>query len=249
MTEKRRALLLGSLGILGFLALWEVVGQGRWLGLSWPPLSAVLALLADENRQPLFARALGATLSSLGTGYAIGWAAGIGAAVLAHLVAPLREGLERTNAFIHAVPSVALAPLLILLVGREGTPATLAALNTFFILYVSTASGLGATQPALRDLVQVLGGSRWTRFIRLDLPLSLPTVVSGMRLAAPSALIGVIIGEWFGAPRGLGVLVINAMQNFQIPLLWSAVLLAVMVSLSLFAILGALHRGVVAWLR
>ena len=249
MTEARRTFLLGALGILAFLVGWEVVGQGRWLGLSWPPLSAVLAMLADPNRQALFARALGATLSSLATGYAIGGACGVVAASLAHLAPPLRPGVDRTNAFIHAIPSVALAPLLILLVGREDTPATLAALNTFFILYVSMASGLAATPPPLRDLVQVFGGSRWTRFRRLDLPMALPTLASGMRLAAPSALIGVIIGEWFGAPRGLGVLVINAMQNFQIPLLWSAVLLAVIVSLVLFVLLGALQRGVAARLR
>ncbi|MFC0407758.1 ABC transporter permease [Roseomonas elaeocarpi] len=249
MSETRRGWLLGALGTLAFLAAWEVVGQERWLGLSWPPLSTVLAMLADPNRQPLFARALGATLSSLGTGYAIGGVIGLLAAVVTHLLPMLHAGLDRTNAFIHAIPSVALAPLLILVVGREGTPATLAALNTFFILYVSAASGLAVTPPALRDLVQVLGGGRWTRLLRLDLPMALPTIVSGLRLAAPGALIGVIIGEWFGAPRGLGVLVINAMQNFQIPLLWSAVLLAVVVSLSLFGLFGALHRGVVARLR
>jgi NitT/TauT family transport system permease protein len=65
-----------------------------------------------------------------------------------------------------------------------------------------------------------------------------------MRLAAPAALIGVIIGEWFGAPRGLGVLMINAMQNFQIPLLWSAILLTVATSIVLFASLGVLERVV-----
>jgi len=59
----------------------------------------------------------------------------------------------------------------------------------------------------------------------------------------PAALIGVIIGEWFGSPRGLGVLVINAMQNFQIPLLWSAVVLAVVSSLTLYGIFGLLQRA------
>ena len=72
--------------------------------------------------------------------------------------------------------------------------------------------------------------------------MSLPAIASGMRLAAPSALIGVIVGEWFGAPRGIGALIINAMQNFQIALLWSAALLAVVVSLTLFAVLGVLQR-------
>lgn len=244
MTERTKDLTLGALGIALFLLGWEMVGQYRLLGLTWPPLSTVLAMLLDPARRPLFSRALAATLAAFASGYAIGIVLGIFAAGLSHLAPTLRPGMDRTSGFVHAIPSVALAPLLILLLGRQSTPAALAALNTFFILYVSTTSGLAATSSSLRDLIGVLGGTRWTRFARVDLPAALPTLVSGLRLAAPGALIGVIIGEWFGAPRGLGVLVINAMQNFQIPLLWSTVLLAVIVSLVLFWLLGLLQRGV-----
>ncbi len=55
--------------------------------------------------------------------------------------------------------------------------------------------------------------------------------------------------EWFGAPRGIGILIINAMQNFQINLLWSAVLLAAMVSLFFFGLLTLLERAVYRWFR
>ena len=238
-----REVLLGVAGVLFFLLAWEVLGRTAVLGSTWPPLTTVLTFLLDTSHQVLFARALGASLRSLAIGYGTGLAVGLLAAVVAHLLPGLRPAFDRTSGFVHAVPSVALAPLLILLLDREGTPAALAGLNTFFVLYVSTTSGLSASSASLRDLVRVLGGGRWTRLVRVDAPAALPTVASGMRLAVPGALIGVIIGEWFGAPRGLGVLVINAMQNFQIPLLWSTVLLGVLVSMLFYVLFGLLHRA------
>ncbi len=246
MTSRADRILGIALGVLGiglFLAAWEVVGQRRMLGLSWPPLSSVLEMLFDPSRQALFGRALGASLSAFGVGYGIGLAAGIATAALAHVLPRLRPGMDRTSAVVHAVPSIALAPLFILTLGRDATPTGLAALNVFFILYVATSSGLTAAPSVLRDLVSVLGGGRGVSFWRVELPAALPVIASGMRLAVPAAMIGVIVGEWFGSPRGLGVLVINAMQNFQIPLLWSAVVLAVACSLTLYGLFGLLQRA------
>jgi NitT/TauT family transport system permease protein len=234
---------LGALGIGLFLLAWEVMGQRRTLGLSWPPLSAVLEMLLDPSRQALFGRALAATLSAFALGYGLGLVAGVAVAALAHVLPPLRPGMDRTSAVVHAIPSIALAPLFILTLGRDSTPTGLAALHVFFLLYVATSSGLAAAPPVLRDMVASLGGGRGTIFWRVELPSALPTIASGMRLAVPAALIGVIIGEWFGSPRGLGVLVINAMQNFQIPLLWSAVVLAVICSLTLYGLFGLLQRA------
>lgn len=240
--QRDGSVLLGALGIGMFLLAWEVIGQNRWLGLTWPALSEVVAFLLAPSSQPLFQRALAASLGSLVIGYGLGLAAGIAAAMLAHTVSAMRPGLDTMSAFIHAIPSIALAPLFIVFLGREHTPAALAGLSTFFVLYVTTTSSFASARPEWIDLVRVLGASRLDRLRMLDIPAAIPIIVGGMRLAAPSALIGVIIGEWFGAPRGVGVLIINAMQNFQIPLLWSAVVLAVIVSLSLFVLFGMLQR-------
>jgi ABC-type nitrate/sulfonate/bicarbonate transport system permease component len=236
------SVLLGALGIGMFLLAWEIIGQNRWLGLTWPALSEVVAFLLTPSRQTLFLRALTASLGSLAVGYCLGLVTGIAAAMLAHTVSPMRASLDTMSAFIHAIPSIALAPLFIIFLGRESTPAALAALSTFFVMYVTTTSSFASSRPEWIDLMRVLGASRLTRLRMLDIPAAIPIIVGGMRLAAPSALIGVIIGEWFGASRGVGVLIINAMQNFQIPLLWSAVVLAVIVSLSLFALLGLLQE-------
>lgn len=247
MRSRHRARLnnigLGALGIATFLVAWEIIGQFRLAGLSWPPLTAVITYLSDTSRWPLFGRALSASIASLGWGYAIGLLAGLATAICAHLLPRLKAGLDRTSAFVNAIPSIALAPVFIVFVGMNSTPTALAALTTFFVIYVSTTSGLAATAPQWKDLMRVLGASAITCLWRVEIPAALPAITNGMRLAAPASLIGVLVGEWFGSPRGIGVLIINAMQNFQIPLLWSAVLLTVTVSLSLFGVLGLLQSA------
>lgn len=241
--ERFLSATLALAGIGLFLVAWEIIGKFQVVGLSWPPLSVVLAYMFDPAHWGLFMRALSSSLLSLVSGYMIGLVGGLLVAVLAHLAPVLKSGLDRTSAFINAVPSIAWAPVFIVFVGLHATPAGLAALTTFFVIYVSASSGLSSAPPPLTDLMQVLGASRLTRLWRLDLPSALPTITSGMRLAAPASLIGIIIGEWFGSPRGIGVLIINAMQNFQIPLLWSAVLLTATISLSVFGLLGLLQTS------
>jgi ABC-type nitrate/sulfonate/bicarbonate transport system permease component len=239
-TASRRAtsVALATLGIVAFLILWEIIGRFRLVGLSWPPLTDVLAFLIEPARWGLFGRALRASLEALIIGYILGLLTGLSVGIAAHLFLRLKAGLDRLSAFVNAIPSIAIAPIFIIFVGMQTTPAALAALTTFFVIYVSMSSGLAATTREWSDLMAVLGASRLTRLWRVELPAALPTITSGMRLAAPAALIGVLIGEWFGSPRGIGVLIINAMQNFQITLLWSAVLLTMAISLTLFGLLG-----------
>jgi NitT/TauT family transport system permease protein len=234
--------LLGALGIALFLALWEVLGRSQLLGISWPALSDVVEMLSEADKRPLFQRALGATLESTALGYVWGTGAGLALAVLAHLLPVLRRGSDRLAAVLNSVPSIALGPIFLVLLSRDSTPAAVSSIHVFFIVFVSVSSGLQRASPAHRDLFAVLGSDRLKRFARLELPAALPSLASGLRLAWPAALIGAIIGEWFGAPRGIGILIINAMQNFQIVMLWCAVLLAVACSLVFYGVLTLLER-------
>jgi ABC-type nitrate/sulfonate/bicarbonate transport system permease component len=238
-----RQTFLGALGIALFLALWETIGQFQLAGISWPPLSAVLEMLFDESRLALFRRALSATLEETALGYLWGTSAGLALAAVAHLLPPLKRGSDRLAAVLNSVPSIALGPIFLVLLSRESTPAAVSSIHVFFIVFVSVSSGLQRATPAHRDLFSVLGADRLRRFARLELPAALPALASGLRLAWPAALIGAIIGEWFGAPRGIGILIINAMQNFQIVLLWCAVLLAVGSSLLFYGLLTLLERA------
>ena len=249
MRVARDPRVLGLLGTLILCLAWEAIGVSGLGGFTWPPLSRVVAMLADPDRWELFGRAAGATLSSAIAGYALGAAAGMGLAVLTHLLPPLAPGADRLAAGMNAVPSVALAPVFLVLLPPGETPATLAGIGVMFLVYVAAASGLRAASAAHRDLLTVLGARPLARLRRLELPAALPSIATGLRLAVPAALIGAVIGEWFGAPRGLGVLIVNGMQNFQIVLLWSAVLLAALLSLAAFLLATAVERAIHARFR
>ena len=71
---------------------------------------------------------------------------------------------------------------------------------------------------------------RWRPLLLVELPNALPSLVDGLKLGASSAVLGAILGEWFGAPAGLGVLIVSSMQNFQVNLLWSAAFLGTAMS-------------------
>jgi NitT/TauT family transport system permease protein len=244
MSSKRGQAVLTAIGLLLFLALWELVGRFRLAGATLPPVSLVLSFLADPARRPLFERALTATVSSAGYGYLIGGFVGIGFALLGRALPVLKPGADRTAAAISAIPPIALGPVFVIIASRETTPMALSALMVFFAFYVAASSGLAQATPTHRNMMTALGASRFAKLIHLDLPASLPSLVGGMKYGIPTALIGAILGEWFGASRGLGVLIVSAMQNFQIPLLWSAVLLVSLTSLAAYGVVSLLERVV-----
>jgi NitT/TauT family transport system permease protein len=228
--------LLGLAGVVLFLALWQLVGVYQLAGLTWPPLTSVLATLFDPARTIIFAHAAAATFSAAGVGFVIGSVFGVAVAAGVHLAPTLKPGVDRLAVVVNALPGIALGPILIVTLSPAATPMALASISVFFLTYVAASAGLLAASQANQDFFSVLGAGRLTRLLRLELPAALPTIASGARLALAAAMIGAILGEWFGAPHGLGLLIVGAMQNFQIPLLWSAVLLVAVASIILYGI-------------
>jgi ABC-type nitrate/sulfonate/bicarbonate transport system permease component len=239
-----RSAISTVVGCVLLLGAWELLGRRALLGSTFPPLSAVLKVLGDGPRAALLLRATLATVGSAGEGFILGTVLGAAAALLAHLVPVLRTGLDRLAVLVNALPVIALAPVLIITAGRAGAPAALASVPVFFLLYTATATGLRRVSPPLDMMLLTLGAGRWQRLLKFQAIAALPEVVTGMKVATSSAMIGAIVGEWFGAPSGLGVVVLNSMQNFQIPLLWATVMVIAAITLSSYGLLTIGERAV-----
>jgi ABC-type nitrate/sulfonate/bicarbonate transport system permease component len=235
MSLQRVAYLL--LGYVLLMCAWEVVGRLGVLGTTFPALGQVLHVFVENPRRALLLRSAVATLSSAAAGYCLGLCLGVGVAVLAHLVPPLRGGLDRLAVLVNALPVIAIAPVLIITAGREGAPAALASIPVFFLMYSSTGVGLRSAAERLAMVLTTLGANRWQRLVHLEAIAALPSILSGLKISAGSAMIGAIVGEWFGAPSGLGVVVLNSMQNFQIPLLWATVIVIAAITLAAYGVL------------
>jgi ABC-type nitrate/sulfonate/bicarbonate transport system permease component len=247
--ERLRDLVLGTVGVVIFFGLWEILGRSGAAGRTFPPMSDVIDYVIDPSHRSLFKRAISSTSQSAGRGFLIAIFFSVALAAFGTSIPAMKQGVDRFAASIHAIPLIALGPIFIVLMSRDGTPTAVAALAAFFPIFVATASGMEAASKAHTEVFTALGADRKTRLRLLEVPTALPAFVDGLRLAAPAACLGAILGEWFGAPRGLGLLIVSAMQNFQIALLWSAALLAATISILAFAVFGALERVVVARYR
>ncbi|MEO5899852.1 MAG: ABC transporter permease subunit [Ilumatobacteraceae bacterium] len=228
-----------SIGVAVLLAVWIVGGRAGWAnGMVVTPVEAVRPILATSTRE-LYRRALSATVWEAVRGLLIGSVLAFGAALIATAIPSLRRSISRLAAIANAAPWVAVAPVLLVVLGRDRGPVAVAAIAVFFFVFVSTSVGLGAAPAQSHDVVTALGGSRWLRLTALQLPACWPALVDGLRLAAPASLAGAIFGEWYGAPRGLGVLLLSAMQTGRADRLWAASLLSAGCGLVAFAALAA----------
>ena len=240
---KLRGFLYAAGGTLLLACAWEVIGRNGTLGTTLPAPSQVLGIYADAPRRALLLRSAAATLKSAGIGYAVGACLGAAVALLAHLLPILRGGFDRMSVLVNALPVIAIGPVLIITAGRQDTPAALASIPVFFLLYTSTGVGLRGASQRLEMVFTTLGATRWQRLAKFEAVAAVPSVLSGMKIAASGAMIGTIVGEWFGAPSGLGVVVLNSMQNFQIPLLWATVIVIAVITLSGYGVLTLAERA------
>ncbi|WP_156760803.1 ABC transporter permease [Microbacterium karelineae] len=243
----RRSPAVVGYAIAGTAALLvgaQLIGRFELAGKAWPPLTDVIAYVATPAGGSLLLRNLVVTLESAAKGLVIGIAVAVIGAALALVVPILRPGLDRFSAILHAVPTIALAPLLITTAGREATPTVIAALSVGFLMFVTMTSAFANGSAAHADVFTVLGASRFARLTRFELPRAIPSFFDGLTLCAPAAVLGATIGEWFGAPMGLGLLIVSSMQNFQMSLLWAAAIAATLVSLAAYLAFTRLQRFV-----
>jgi ABC-type nitrate/sulfonate/bicarbonate transport system permease component len=224
-------------GLAIALALWIIGGRAGW---------ANGMVVTPAETRDLYWRATQSTVWAAFRGLLIGGTLAFLAALLAAAVPSLRRAIARLAAIANAAPWVAVGPCLLVILGRDRGPTALAAIAVFFFVFVSASVGLGSAPRASTDMLHALGASRRLRLRALQLPMSLPSLVDGLRLAAPAAVAGTIFGEWYGAQRGLGVLLISGMQSGRPEKLWGASLISAALGLIAFGALELVRRAVVS---
>ncbi len=243
----------GLLIPLVLLALWQAV---IWLAAPppfiLPPPAAVFDALVA--RHALLARHGLTTLAEIIAGLGLGVAAGAAGATVMALAPRLRRLMLPAVVASQAIPVFALAPLLVLWLDYGmASKVAMAALIIFFPVLVTLLDGLDRFDPGLADLGQVMLGRRPGLAARLRLlrylygPAALPALGAGLRIAAAVAPIGAVIGEWVGAGRGLGWLMLQANARAQIDLMFAALLCLAVGGVVLFTAIDALARLLAPW--
>lgn len=215
----------------------RVLGVPRFLV---PPPSDVLRTLAREGDE-LWPAAVETALTSV-LGFLASAAAGVSAAVLLSSARWVRRAFYPYAVFFQTVPIIAIAPLLVVWIGYGWqTVAVSAFIVSVFPVVANTLTGLRSTDPALRDLFHLYGATRAATLLKLRLPFALPSILTGLRVAAGLAVIGSIVGE-FIAGGGLGGVIDVARTQQRVDKVFAGILLASALGLTLFLLLNLISR-------
>ncbi len=242
---RRRLLPLAGGGVL--LAVWwlliVVFGVRPFIAPS--PIVVVQTLAADW--QKLLLNLIPTAIESL-AGFALGNIAALAIAV-AFVHSRTSESMFYPVAvLINAIPVVAKAPILLLLLGNGLEPKiAIAALICFFPTLVNMVKGLQAVSPQAMELMHVLSATRAEVFWKLRLYASLPFLFSALRISASTAVIGAIVGEWIGSQVGIGALIMQATYNFDSALLYATVVVGSLFSVAFFMAVDLAERLVIRW--
>ena len=218
----------GALGTVALLAAWQVLAAYVFTGRHVVPApSQVVAAMFDAR---FYWPNLQVTLWEAVRGWLAGNIAAVALAIVALFVPRLSRPFQQFGAITYCVPTVAIGPLLLIVTDPDTTKVAIAALSVFFTSLIAWMTGLRASEQSALDLVRAFGGGRVAELVRVRLRAALPSAAGGLALSAPAAFLGAIIGEYLGGVSGLGVAMVSAEQNFQVPQTWAIGLIATGVS-------------------
>jgi putative hydroxymethylpyrimidine transport system permease protein len=235
-----------GLGVTVLLLLWQAGTM-----LFSPPaylLPSPMAVLAVFLREPgfLWQQSL-VTLSEILAGLAAGSV--LGAVTAFGLAASPRIGplVWPTILVLQALPVFVLAPILVVWLGfGMASKVAMTVLIIFFPVASAFADGLERTERSILDAVSLTKATHWQALVAVRAPLAWPSLVSGLRIAAPLAPLGAVVGEWVGASAGLGFVMVQANARMQTATVFAAMVVLAAMTLLLRLLVDALAHALTA---
>ncbi|GIW10848.1 MAG: ABC transporter permease [Dehalococcoidia bacterium] len=213
-----------------------------------PPPEQVAAATVRLLSSPFFYEHLSITLYETLVGFALGCLAGITFGVVLGKLRALERILSPFIVATQVIPKVAVVPLFILWFGfGPNSKIFMAALLSFFPLMQNTILGIRSIDRGHQDLMTVVQASRWQRLWLLEIPSSLPYVLTGIELAIVFAITGAVVGEYLGGDRGLGALAVITLAALRTDALFATVFILTVLGFLLYAVVAASRRFVIPW--
>lgn len=245
MTKKYQSIITKAAPLISVLCLmavwlliceWEIVP--RYMLPS--PIEVVKAFVSDFS--VLMKHCL-VTLQEAIYGLFIGTGIAFVIAVLMDRFDFLYKALYPVLVITQTIPTIAIAPLLVLWMGFSMAPKiTLVVITAFFPITVSLLDGFKSTDPDCINLIRSMGGKRRDVFFRVKLPHSTEHFFSGLKVSASYSVVGAVISEWLGGFEGLGVYMTRVKKAYAFDKMFAVIILISALSLALMAIVALLKR-------
>jgi NitT/TauT family transport system permease protein len=247
----RRSRLAGVLSVLGGLALWELISRylvANALFLA-APSQIVIAVIALARSGQLW-RDIVVSASEFALGYLIACVLGIALGLAMAWSKTAKQALQPWVSGLYATPIIALAPLFILWFGIGIWSKVVVVISlVIFPVAINTEAGLRTTSERLIEMLRSFGATPRQIFMKVSLPSAVPFILAGLKLGIGRGLIGVVVAELFGSRAGLGNLISQSADAFNMPELFAGVVILAGAGIVLTAGFGWLEGRLVPWTR
>jgi NitT/TauT family transport system permease protein len=247
----RRRYLAGTLSVVGGLVLWEVVSRyliANALFLASPSQIAV-AIYNLAATGELWHH-IDISAAEFAVGYVIASVLGIAFGLAMASSATMKQALQPWISGLYATPTIALAPLFILWLGIGIWSKVLVVI--FLVLFpvtINTEAGLRTTSERLIEMLRSFGATQRQIFLKVSLPSAVPFILAGLKLGIGRGLIGVVVAELFGSRAGLGRLISQSADAFNMPELFAGVVILAFAGIVMTAGFGWIEGKLVPWTR
>jgi ABC-type nitrate/sulfonate/bicarbonate transport system permease component len=233
--------------VLGLLVAWELASRSGWQPDYILPAPTTVAEELWQGRDGYWDNTM-VTLTEMALGFALGTILGLTLGAIIGLTPAIRRSVYPIIVASQSLPTLALAPLLVLWFGFGILPKVI--LVTQIVLFpvaVATIAGLSAVSQEALIFGRSLGASPWKLFSKVRAPASLPYIFSGLRISASYTAVAAAISEWAGSEEGLGALMLRANNNFETEAVFGAVVLVTILGVGSFALVALAERLFVPW--
>jgi NitT/TauT family transport system permease protein len=247
----RRHYLASFLSVAGGLLLWELVSRfviNNALFLAAPSQIAVAIYNLAVTGQLWHHMAISALEFALG--YVIASVLGIALGLAMASSVTAKQALQPWVSGLYATPTIALAPLFILWFGIGIWSKVIVVISlVLFPVTINTEAGLRTTSERLIEMLRSFGATRRQIFFKVSLPSAVPFILAGLKLGIGRGLIAVVVAELFGSRAGLGRLISQSADAFNMPELFAGVVILAVAGIVLTAGFGWLEQRLVPWTR
>lgn len=234
---------------LTLIALWEGVVRGFEISAVLLPAPSAIAVRFVASTAILWEDFVQTVIKGALSGYVMGCGAAFLTAVVIDRFPFLRRGLLPVGNFVAALPIIGMAPILVMWFGFDWqSKAAVVVVMVFFPMLVNTVQGLQASDQMQRDLMQTYAAGPMTALIKLRLPMAMPFIFNGLKIATTLALIGAIVAEFFGSPiRGMGFRISTSVGQLALDLVWAEIVVAAIVGSAAYGGVALIERAVTFW--
>lgn len=238
-----------AVAILAFLAVWEIAPRAGLVdNVFLPPFTEVAQTFFELIGNGQLWEHISTSLTRALTGFVIAVAIAVPLGVAIAWFRPVADFLNPILELFRNTAALALLPVFVLVLGiGETSKVALVIYACAFPVLLNTISGVRTVDALLVKSARSLGFSQFAIVYKVVLPAAVPTVFTGLRMAAASSILVLIAAEMVGAKAGLGYLITAAQLNFQIPDMYAGIIAIALVGLAFNAVLVFIERRLSRW--